>query len=92
MTKKKKIKPATLINADNFLNPKRDRYWLVHNPQRTAPVVRHYLRGDADNEATRLAEKHPGETFYVLEVVSAFAAEVSPPAACIITTPSAVPF
>lgn len=41
-------------------------FWLVWCPQRDVPTHRHDSFLDAQKEAMRLAEKHPGNTFYVL--------------------------
>ena len=42
------------------------RFWLVWNPSRDMPQVKHNTREAAIDEATRLAKLHPGEQFYIL--------------------------
>lgn len=49
----------------------RKAFWLVWNPQRTAPTYRHQSSLEATAEAERLARTNPGETFVVLESVCA---------------------
>lgn len=58
-----------------------NKFWLVFNPQRLMPKVQHKSWFDADAEARRLAAMTPGETFVVLEGVSAYSvsAPVFPP-------------
>ena len=51
------------------------RFFMVHNPKRGIPSVRHELLNGAVAEAERLAEKHPGDLIYVLETVNSFIAE-----------------
>lgn len=54
------------------------RFWVVWNPERKAPMVRHESLLRANDEAKRLCAKHPGERFYVMEagiVVTAKPAE-----------------
>lgn len=46
-------------------------FWLVWNPERNAPRVKHEHRSLAVAEAERLARMNPGETFIVLETVTA---------------------
>jgi len=53
-----------------------DKFWLVWNGCNISPpTLRHESRGEAINEATRLARKELG-TFYVLEAdVAVYPAE-----------------
>lgn len=46
-------------------------FWLVWNPARDKPQHRHSTLDGANREAERLARANPGETFIVLESVSA---------------------
>ncbi len=42
-------------------------FWMVWSPRGGLPVVRHVSLAKAAAEALRLAEKHHGRHFYVLE-------------------------
>lgn len=42
------------------------RFWVVWNPARGLPRVKHTTKREAATEATRLARQCPGETFIVL--------------------------
>ncbi|MDX9896338.1 MAG: hypothetical protein RBS34_12870 [Desulfofustis sp.] len=44
-------------------------FWLVWNPNGRQPLVRHPTEEVARREAERLARKHPGDTFYVLQAM-----------------------
>ena len=44
-------------------------FWMVWNPQRSAPRMKHFTRDSAINEAKRLARENPGEEFVVLQSV-----------------------
>jgi glutathione S-transferase len=46
-------------------------FWLVWNPNGRSPTFRHPSEQNAVTEAERLARLNPGETFIVLESVSA---------------------
>jgi hypothetical protein len=59
-----------------------DNFWMVAGGP-TAPRARHINYESAHNEANRLAEKHPGTTFYVVRPVTKILA--SPPKA--VSTP-----
>lgn len=48
------------------MNDSQWRFWVVWNPSRGVPRVKHTTRLEASTEATRLARLHPGETFIVL--------------------------
>lgn len=56
-----------------------DRYWMVHNPINRDPQVKHLTKSSAETEASRLASKHIGETFFVLEAINAFQVEIPGP-------------
>lgn len=43
------------------------KFWLVWNPNNRWPIVRHMSHLEACLEAKRLAQKHAGETFIVME-------------------------
>lgn len=48
-----------------------DRFWLVWCPEgRKPPKYQHNIKESAEREAARLAEKYPGEEFYVMEAIS----------------------
>jgi hypothetical protein len=53
-------------------------FWLVWRSGGDAPTKRHATLVNAENEARRLTEKHPGVRFFVLELVSGFECSVSP--------------
>ena len=57
------------LTKDSAMNMK--KFWVIWNIATTMATnpQKHYSRDDADKEATRLANKHPGCTFIVLEVV-----------------------
>jgi hypothetical protein len=46
-----------------------DGFYLVWNPARGIPTFKHWTYEDATTEAERLANKHPGEHFYVLKTI-----------------------
>lgn len=46
-----------------------NKFYLVWNPQRSRPTVRHDSFAKAAGEAQRLAFTHVGEQFFVLESV-----------------------
>lgn len=46
-------------------------FWLVWNPYRSSPQVKYRTLADAAREAERLARANQGETFVVLESVTA---------------------
>ncbi len=50
--------------------PKEYVFWLIWNPKRGNPSVRHVNEDIARAEAQRLANVAPGEHFYVLKAVS----------------------
>lgn len=43
------------------------KFWMVYREDSSAPRVKHSSLADAANEARRLAKKHPGKAFFVLE-------------------------
>lgn len=49
----------------------KETFWLVWNPRNRPPLVRHPTELVARAEAERLARKHPGDTFYVLQAIDA---------------------
>jgi hypothetical protein len=51
-----------------------DNFWMVAGGP-TAPRNRHITYDSAHNEAKRLAEKHPGTTFYVVRPITKILAE-----------------
>lgn len=46
------------------------RFWMVQGNE--PAIVRHATRGLAEAEANRLARKHPGQDFWVMEAVTVF--------------------
>jgi hypothetical protein len=62
----------------------RDRYWMVHNRNNLTPTVQHADKYSAQEEAKRLAAKHVGETFFILEAASAFCVIMPEPIECFI--------
>lgn len=42
-------------------------FYMVYSPEGGAPTMQHYSYSDAKQEAERLARKHPGRQFYLLE-------------------------
>jgi hypothetical protein len=52
-------------------------FWLAWNGKPDGkPVVRHLNETDAQAEAMRLAQLHPGTTFFVMHPVTAYRAEI----------------
>ena len=47
-----------------------EEFWVVWCPQTGHPTVKHMTRQEAVAESERLARKHPGCVFYVLQAVS----------------------
>ena len=45
------------------------KFWLVWNPSRHKPVRQHTSLNVAVEEAKRLAEKHPGQQFFILRAI-----------------------
>lgn len=45
------------------------KHWIVFNPKSDIPTRIHKSRQDATDEAVRLAEKQPGDTFIVYSAV-----------------------
>lgn len=56
-----------------------ERFWMVWNPSRNAPTHRHYSREGAQNEALRLSQCNPDQTFFVLKAVAGFVAPAPVP-------------
>ncbi len=50
------------------------KYWMIHSDHAhaSAPSIKHHSYEEAKTEAKRLAQKHPGATFYILEAATAF--------------------
>jgi hypothetical protein len=47
-----------------------DKFWMVYGGYLSDPVFKHESEQDARTEAERLARKHPGNKFYILEVIA----------------------
>jgi hypothetical protein len=56
-----------------------EKFWMVWNPERSAPRFRHQSKGDACAEAARLSRRAPGEMFFVLAAVDAVTSPLSAP-------------
>lgn len=54
-------------------------FWVVWNPSRGLPQVRHDTQAAAEAEADRLAAKHPGDEFIVLHAESVTKVEAPKP-------------
>lgn len=54
----------------------RSVFWMVWRENGGAPTHRHFSKEDAQNEASRLALKCPGEVFFVLKATAAVAADI----------------
>lgn len=63
------------------------KFWVVWNPEGRSPTYRHFTKKSAQDEAERLANQCPGQTFTVLAAVDAYRAEVSPAKAVKIARP-----
>lgn len=55
------------------------RHWVIFNPKADIPARIHKSRQDATDEAVRLAEKQPGDTFIVYSAVAAAVVELPKP-------------
>ena len=49
------------------MNKPNGKFWLVWNPARSAPLMKHPSQESARVEAERLARINPGQQFWVLE-------------------------
>lgn len=54
-------------------------FWVVWNPYRGLPQVRHDTQAAAEAEADRLATKHPGDEFVILRAESVTKVELPKP-------------
>ena len=69
---------------NNRKDERETAFWVVWNGQgRGPPTVKHKKKIDADGEAMRLAQLHPGTTFYVLRAIRAYVAEIEIKEKCI---------
>lgn len=41
-------------------------FWMIWSPQGAMPEVKHFTYREAEEEAERLAKKHPGRRFYIM--------------------------
>ena len=57
--------------------PAIDQFWMIASNRGPSAARSHSLE-EAEAEATRLAKKHPGESFIVLEAVSEFKTQEPP--------------
>lgn len=49
----------------------KERFWMIYGVGQGAPTIRHESKGQALDEAKRLARNNPGITFVILEAVTA---------------------
>lgn len=56
-----------------------EMYWLVHCIERPNATYIASFKHEAIDEAKRLAQEYPGETFYVMESITAYCARVPEP-------------
>ena len=54
------------------------KFWMVWRENSPTTRHRHLTKREAEDEAERLAQIHPGETFYVLKTVAAMSANHPP--------------
>lgn len=55
-----------------------NKFWMVYGLNRSSPTYKHYSKENAQEEAKRLAQKCPGETFVVLSAVAAYTCPIAP--------------
>ena len=55
-----------------------EHFYMVWNPKRDMPRVKHSTHAEAKAEAERLAKKQPGETFHTLRSRTAVTVEKKP--------------
>lgn len=55
-----------------------EQFYMVWNPNRGTPRVKHATHAEAKAEAERLAAKQPGDTFYILRSRNAVTVEKKP--------------
>lgn len=55
-----------------------EQFYMVWNPNRAPPRVKHATHAEAKAEAERLAAKQPGDTFYILRSRNAVTVEKKP--------------
>ena len=55
-----------------------EQFYMVWNPKRDMPRVKHATHTEAKAEAERLAKKQPGETFHILRSRTAVTVEKKP--------------
>lgn len=67
-----------------------DPFYLVWNTARGVPTKMHKQRVDAEAEAKRLAEKHPGDVFYICATMG-YAQAPRPVAKLVSTEPESSP-
>lgn len=51
------------------MNRRMRKFWMVRCTDRDPSYVQHATKRSATDEAIRLARKHPGDTFFVLETI-----------------------
>jgi hypothetical protein len=61
--------------SDDTKDTSPPRFWMVWRAGGSAPTRCHTSRQIAEDEAGRLAKKHPGARFFVLKAVCAIEAE-----------------
>lgn len=66
------------MHIGNGNTPMKARFWMVYGEGQGAPTYKHDSKQSAEEEAQRLALRHPGIAFYALKATSiAFAASPS---------------
>lgn len=73
------------------MSDKRHKFWMVWREGSPKTCHRHQTKSDAQEEAERLAQTCPGETFYVLKSVLALEAQ-RPPIKRLKLVPDTIPF
>jgi hypothetical protein len=57
-----------------------NRFWMVYcDARKQSPTVKHFTLEAAEEEAQRLARKHPGDIFAILCSVGGFKSEIAEP-------------
>lgn len=64
------------MNSDFLEYSETQVFYMVYSPEGGAPTMQHYSYSEAREEAERLARKHPGRRFYLLESKHLFKAEM----------------
>jgi hypothetical protein len=79
LVNKTPIRTARKTEPNEMNEPTANKFWLVWKIHGAPSTAQHQTAEIAKAEASRLAEKHPGERFVVLQAMSVFIATVNPP-------------